>query len=121
MGWFVPIATNHLPKSRERVYDSPDAARIAKPKSCEMDVSKCNALKAELGAQPEPQIAVIDRFFDGNDDLGSIGCNLVQHPLRAQMNANEPTGANAGERPRWRRRKRRAAGIAQFHGSVVGA
>jgi hypothetical protein len=22
----------------------------------------------------------IDQFFDGNDDLGSIGCNLAPHP-----------------------------------------
>jgi hypothetical protein len=45
-----------------------------------MNASKCNALKAELGAQPEPQIVDIERFFDGNDDLGSIGCNLMEHP-----------------------------------------
>ena len=29
---------------------------------------------------PEPQIVSIARFFDGNDDLGSIGCNLMEHP-----------------------------------------
>ncbi len=45
-----------------------------------MDASKCNALKADLAAQPEPQIVDIERFFDGNDDLGSIGCNLMEHP-----------------------------------------
>ncbi len=45
-----------------------------------MDTAKCNALKHELGAQPEPQLLAIDRFFDGNVDLGSIGCNLAEHP-----------------------------------------
>ena len=45
-----------------------------------MDDAKCSALKAELAAQPEPQLVPIQRFFDGNDDLGSIGCNLLAHP-----------------------------------------
>jgi hypothetical protein len=45
-----------------------------------MDDTKCKALKAELAAQPEPQIVSVERFFDGNDDLGSIGCNLTEHP-----------------------------------------
>jgi hypothetical protein len=45
-----------------------------------LDDAKCRALKAELTAQAEPQVVAIDRFFDGNDDLGSIGCNLVPHP-----------------------------------------
>jgi hypothetical protein len=45
-----------------------------------MDDAKCRTLKAELAAQPEPQIVSVDRFFDGNDDLGSIGCNLDPHP-----------------------------------------
>jgi hypothetical protein len=45
-----------------------------------MDDTKCTALKAELAAQPEPQVVSIERFFDGNDDLGSIGCNLLEHP-----------------------------------------
>ena len=45
-----------------------------------MDNTKCRSLKAELLAQPEPQIVSIVRFFDGNDDLGSIGCNLLEHP-----------------------------------------
>ena len=38
-----------------------------------MDDAKCNALKAELAAQPEPQLVPIERFLDGNDDLGFIG------------------------------------------------
>ena len=45
-----------------------------------MDDTKCKALKAELAAQSEPQIVAAKRFFDGNDDLGSIGCNLMEHP-----------------------------------------
>ena len=45
-----------------------------------MDESKCNALKTELAEQEEPQIVSIERFFDGNDDAASIGCNLMEHP-----------------------------------------
>ena len=45
-----------------------------------MNNTKCKALKQELAAQPEPQIVSIERFFDGNDDTGSIGCNLMEHP-----------------------------------------
>ncbi len=45
-----------------------------------MDLTKCRALKEELTAQDEPQLVAIDRFFDGNDDEGSIGCNLIPHP-----------------------------------------
>jgi hypothetical protein len=45
-----------------------------------MDDAKCCDLKAELAAQPEPQVIPVERFFDGNDDLGSIGCNLDPHP-----------------------------------------
>jgi hypothetical protein len=45
-----------------------------------MDDNKCKALKADLAAEPSPQIVSIERFFDGNDDLGSIGCNLMEHP-----------------------------------------
>ncbi|MDH5830628.1 hypothetical protein FQY83_13870 [Luteimonas marina] len=45
-----------------------------------MDQDKCIALKRELQTQAEPQVVPLDRFFDGNDDEGSIGCNLVPHP-----------------------------------------
>lgn len=45
-----------------------------------MDRAKCKALKKELALHPEPQIVAIDRYFDGNDDPGSIGCNLPDHP-----------------------------------------
>ena len=45
-----------------------------------MDQEKCIALKRELETQAEPQVVPLDRFFDGNDDEGSIGCNLVPPP-----------------------------------------
>ena len=45
-----------------------------------MDATKCEALKRELASLPEPQVVPIYQFFDGNDDLGSIGCNLLEHP-----------------------------------------
>lgn len=45
-----------------------------------MDDTKCKALKEELAAQAEPQFVAAEQFFDGNDDLGSIGCNLDEHP-----------------------------------------
>jgi hypothetical protein len=45
-----------------------------------MDQAKCAALKQELSGMPEPQVIPIGRFFDGNDDPASIGCNLAKHP-----------------------------------------
>jgi hypothetical protein len=45
-----------------------------------MNNTKCTNLKAELAAEPEPQIVSVQQFFDGNDDPGSIGCNLMDHP-----------------------------------------
>ena len=45
-----------------------------------MDTVKCNALKRALADEPPPQIVPIERFLDGNDDIGSIGCNLMEHP-----------------------------------------
>jgi hypothetical protein len=45
-----------------------------------MDRAKRNALVSRLQSEPEPQLVPIDAFFDGNDDLGSIGCNLFNHP-----------------------------------------
>ncbi|MDJ0624239.1 MAG: hypothetical protein QNJ17_14830 [Desulfocapsaceae bacterium] len=45
-----------------------------------MDESKKSALLGSLQGQPEPHIVPIETFFDGNDDLGSIGCNLMDHP-----------------------------------------
>jgi hypothetical protein len=45
-----------------------------------MDEARCAALKRELSGMPEPQAIPIERFFDGNDDPASIGCNLAKHP-----------------------------------------
>jgi len=45
-----------------------------------MDNAKCAALKVELASLPDPQVVSVEKFFDGNDDLGSIGCNLLEHP-----------------------------------------
>jgi hypothetical protein len=45
-----------------------------------MDLSKCEALKTRLGPDQNGQLIPIAEFFDGNDDLGSIGCNLDPHP-----------------------------------------
>ena len=44
-----------------------------------MDAAKCHELKAELSGQERPAV-VIERYFDGNDDEASIGCNLLEHP-----------------------------------------
>ena len=45
-----------------------------------MDDAKCRALKAELLSDPGSPLVAMARFLDGNDDLGSIGCNLDPHP-----------------------------------------
>jgi hypothetical protein len=45
-----------------------------------MDMNKRNRLVESLWTKPAPQLVPIDIFFDGNDDLGSIGCNLIDHP-----------------------------------------
>lgn len=51
-----------------------------------MDIEKRNHLVATLGSKltltgkkPGPTVS-LEAFFDGNDDLGSIGCNLLAHP-----------------------------------------
>lgn len=45
-----------------------------------MDTEKYNRLMNKLGAEPEPQLVPIREFFDGNNDMASIGCNLLEHP-----------------------------------------
>lgn len=45
-----------------------------------MNIAKRNALVERLAKEPEPLLVPIEEFFDGNDDLGSIGCNLIHHP-----------------------------------------
>jgi hypothetical protein len=46
------------------------------------DLAKSITLKADLQAQVAagPPYVAIEKFFDGNDDEGSIGCNLLEHP-----------------------------------------
>jgi hypothetical protein len=66
-----------------------------------MDTAKCAALKAELESQPEPAYTPLARFLDGNDDEGSLGCNLLPHPgmpafqttLRALLQRPDVKGA----------------------------
>jgi hypothetical protein len=50
-----------------------------------MDVNKRAALIAAIRAQPDSDadpapVVSLEDFFVGNDDQGSIGCNLVDHP-----------------------------------------
>jgi hypothetical protein len=45
-----------------------------------MNISKRNALVARLSKEEEPLLVPVEEFFDGNDDPGSIGCNLTEHP-----------------------------------------
>lgn len=45
-----------------------------------VDREKKIALIESISAQPECPLVAIERFFDGNNDLGSIGCNLMEHP-----------------------------------------
>ena len=45
-----------------------------------MDIDKCRRLKQKLEVESEPLLVSLDEFFDGNDDEGSIGCNLLEHP-----------------------------------------
>jgi hypothetical protein len=45
-------------------------------------LSLINKLKPQFSDrsnQPLPVVS-LEEFFDGNDDLGSIGCNLLAHP-----------------------------------------
>ncbi len=34
----------------------------------------------ELPTNTSAPVVTLERFFDGNDDYGSIGCNLIDHP-----------------------------------------
>jgi hypothetical protein len=49
-----------------------------------VDPIKRSALIRTIQSQPEfaegRALVTIAEFFDGNDDLGSIGCNLSEHP-----------------------------------------
>lgn len=52
--------------------------------SCMVDFDKRDALLRLIRSQPEHQegraLVTVKEFFDGNEDLGSIGCNLPDHP-----------------------------------------
>lgn len=45
-----------------------------------MDLKKCRALKDELEDAADPALVPVERFFDGNDDDASLGCNVSPHP-----------------------------------------
>jgi hypothetical protein len=45
-----------------------------------MDEEKRQALVSDALKETFPGFVAIERFFDGNDDEGSIGCNLIPHP-----------------------------------------
>ncbi len=45
-----------------------------------MDQAKSRALKDALENLEEPVLVPLDRFFDGNDDPASIGCNVSPYP-----------------------------------------
>ena len=49
-----------------------------------VDIAKRDALLRLIRSQPEYEagqaLVTVPEFFDGNDDLGSIGCNLSDHP-----------------------------------------
>jgi hypothetical protein len=64
----------------EGSWTQPLAQPRAKPFRRMIDHSKCKALKRRLGPDLYGQILPIAEFFDGNDDPGSIGCNLHPHP-----------------------------------------
>jgi len=45
-----------------------------------IDEAKKKKLIGELSTNKRHQIVPVGQFFDGNNDLGSIGCNLLDHP-----------------------------------------
>jgi hypothetical protein len=45
-----------------------------------MNAARRRKLKSELSAQSGAPTVAIERYFDGNDDEASIGCNLQEHP-----------------------------------------
>jgi len=53
-----------------------------------MDNAKCKALKAELAAQPEPQIVSVERFFDGNDERSPLACSGSARCPRRRSSSN---------------------------------
>jgi hypothetical protein len=53
------------------------------------DAAKRESLLSVIKSQPEYKdgraLVSVAEFFDGNDDLGSIGCNLAEHPSLAHF------------------------------------
>lgn len=50
-----------------------------------MDAIKRESLIQEIKKQPSSSedplpVVTLEQFFEGNDDIGSIGCNLMEHP-----------------------------------------
>jgi len=46
----------------------------------QVDQAKRKALVDSLSSQTGPMLVPVEKFFDGNNDTGSIGCNLIPHP-----------------------------------------
>jgi hypothetical protein len=62
-----------------------------------MDITKRKRLVEDLAKQATPPVVPIERFFDGNDDQGSIGCNLSEHPGLVYFEAVLTTLARRGD------------------------
>lgn len=45
-----------------------------------MDMEKRKRLVEALSEESDPLLVRMERFLDGNDDEGSLGCNLPEHP-----------------------------------------
>lgn len=58
----------------------PPPSSSARTAGARMDQAKKKKLIESVSSQESPEVVSIDRFFDGNNDQGSIGCNLVDHP-----------------------------------------
>jgi hypothetical protein len=61
-----------------------------------MDLKKCKALKSRLGPDRYGQVVPIADFFDGNDDLGSIGCNVGEVGDSEQFGVSPSIGERHG-------------------------
>ena len=61
-----------------------------------MDQDKCDALKDKLMSQPAPHTVPIKRFFDGNDDDASIGCNPLSCTRPIQIGEDARAGRWSG-------------------------
>jgi hypothetical protein len=65
-----------------------------------IDRSKKAKLLAKLASAPDPPMISIAAFFDGNDDPGSIGCNLSDHPgIQTFRYVLETVGSRSLQKP----------------------